>query len=253
MVHEILIVEDERNIALSLEFLMKQAGHSVRSVGDGQDALDAVADTAGSVSSSVEGGPALIEDLRAVAPEDLMARYGSMGRRLHDLAFARDSRSVNPREAAKSVSAETTFSEDIVDLDLLDGHLWRLSEKVSARCKAKGYAGRTVTLKLKTKDFRLVTRSHSLPAPTQLADALYRAGRDMLEKTGEGRAFRLIGIGVSGLCDAVETGDGSVDLFDPQAPMRARAERAMDAVRARYGADAVEKGRGLSGRESRDG
>ena len=207
-----------------------------------------------SLASKLErDGLRLIEDLRAVAPEDLMARYGSMGKRLHDLAFARDSRSVNPREAAKSVSAETTFSEDIVDLDLLDGHLWRLSEKVSARCKAKGYAGRTVTLKLKTKDFRLVTRSHSLPAPTQLADALYRAGRDMLEKTGEGRAFRLIGIGVSGLSDAVETGDGSVDLFDPQAPMRARAERAMDAVRARYGADAVEKGRGLSGRESRDG
>ncbi len=190
-----------------------------------------------------------IEDLRAVAPEDLIARYGSMGRRLHDLAFARDIRSVNPREAAKSISAETTFSEDITDPDLLDGHLWRLSEKVSARCKAKGYAGRTVTLKLKTREFRLVTRSHSLTAPTQLADTIYRAGREMLEKTAQGRAFRLIGIGVSGLSEAVETEDGSVDLFDPQAPLRARAERAMDAVRARYGADAVEKGRGLTRRD----
>ena len=186
-----------------------------------------------------------VEDLRAVAVEDLMARYGSMGKRLHDLSHARDTRTVNPREAPKSISAETTFSEDIVALDALDAHLWRLSERVSARCKAKEYAGRTVTLKLKTADFRSITRSHSLTAPTQLADAIYRAGREMLGKASEGRAFRLIGIGVSGLTTAAETGDGSVDLFDPQAPLRAKAERAMDAVRARYGAEAVEKGRGL--------
>lgn len=203
-----------------------------------------------SLASKLErDGLRRIEDLRAVAPEDLMARYGSMGKRLHDLAFARDTRTVNPREATKSISAETTFSGDIADIDLLDGHLWRLSEKVSARCKAKGYAGRTMTLKLKTGDFRLVTRSHSLTAPTQLADVIYRAGREMLNKAGEGRAFRLIGIGVSGLSSAEETGDGSVDLFDPQAPLRAKAERAMDAVRARYGADAVEKGRGLARKE----
>ncbi len=189
-----------------------------------------------------------IVDLRAVALEDLMARYGSMGKRLHDLSHARDGRSVNPREAPKSISSETTFTEDIVALDALDAHLWRLSEKVSARCKAKGYAGRTVTLKLKTGDFRLVTRSQSLPAPTQLADAIYRAGRELLERATQGRAFRLIGIGVSGL-SAAEGSEGAggdpVDLFDPQAPLRAKAERAMDALRARYGADAVEKGRGL--------
>ncbi len=186
-----------------------------------------------------------IADLRAVAPEDLMARYGSMGKRLHDLSFARDTRSVNPREAPKSISSETTFSDDISTLEALDAHLWRLAEKVSARCKAKDYAGRTVTLKLKTADFRLVTRSHSLTAPTQLADTIYRSGREMLEKAMEGRAFRLIGVGVSSLSAAAETVDTSDDLFDPQAPVRAKAERAMDAVRARYGADAVEKGRGF--------
>ena len=205
-----------------------------------------------SLASKLEGdGLRLIEDLRAVALEDLMARYGSMGKRLHDLAFARDTRNVNPSEGAKSISSETTFNEDTTDIDLLDGHLWRLSEKVSARCKAKDIAGRTVVLKLKTKDFKLLTRSHSLTTPTQLADTIYRAGREMLGKATEGRAFRLIGIGVSGLSSAAETGDGSVDLFDPQAPLRAKAERAMDAVRARYGADAVEKGRGLR-RDERD-
>jgi len=186
-----------------------------------------------------------IADLRAVAPEDLMARYGSMGKRLHDLSHARDTRSVNPSEAPKSISSETTFSEDITALDALDAHLWRLSEKVSARCKAKEYAGRTVTLKLKTGDFRLITRSHSLTEPTQLADTIYRAGREMLAKASEGRAFRLIGIGVSTLSAAREEEESAADLFDPQAPLRAKAERAMDAVRARYGAEAVEKGRGL--------
>ena len=189
----------------------------------------------------------VIADLRAVTLEDLMARYGSMGRRLHDLAFARDTRAVNPREEPKSISSETTFSEDISDIDLLDGHLWRLSEKVSARCKAKGYAGRTVTLKLKTGDFRLLTRNQSLSAPTQLADAIYRAGRELLDKASRGRAFRLIGIGVSGLHEARDDAS-AVDLFDPQAPVRAKAERAMDAVRARFGAEAVEKGRSLRDR-----
>ena len=187
----------------------------------------------------------LIEDLRAVPPEDLLARYGSMGTRLHNLAFARDTRSVNPREKPKSISSETTFSEDIDDLGLLDGHLWRLSEKTSARAKAKGYAGRTVVLKLKTKDFRTLTRSHSLTGPTQLADAIYRAGREMLDKAHEGRAFRLIGIGISTLTDAAETGGEAADLFDPDAPRRAKAERAVDALRDRYGINAVEKGRGL--------
>ncbi len=187
----------------------------------------------------------LIEDLRAVSPEDLLARYGSMGTRLHHLAFARDTRTVNPREKPKSISSETTFSEDIVDIDLLDAHLWRLSEKTSARAKAKGHAGRTVVLKLKTKDFKLITRSHSLGGPTQLADAIYRAGREMLDKAHEGRALRLIGIGISSLSDAAETGGEATDLFDPDAPRRAKAERAMDALRDRFGADAVEKGRGL--------
>ena len=186
----------------------------------------------------------LIEDLRAVPPEDLLARYGSMGTRLHTLAFARDTRSVNPREKPKSISSETTFSEDITDIDLLDAHLWRLCEKTSARAKAKGHAGRTVVLKLKTKDFRSLTRSHSLTGPTQLADAIYRAGREMLDKAHEGRAFRLIGIGISTLSDATETGGEAADLFDPDAPRRAKAERAMDALRDRYGADAVGKGRG---------
>jgi len=197
-------------------------------------------------------GLRVIADLRAVSPEDLMARYGSMGTRLHGLAHARDTRTVNPREAPKSISSETTFSQDISALEDLDAHLWLLCEKTSARCKAKGYAGRTLTLKLKTADFRLITRSQSLSAPTQLADAIYRGGREMLEKAREGRAFRLIGIGVSSLSAAGEASDGSVDLFDPQAPMRARAERAVDALRARYGADAVEKGRGLSKRKPRE-
>lgn len=190
-----------------------------------------------------------IADLRAVAVEDLMVRYGSMGKRLHDLSHARDTRSVNPREAPKSISAETTFSDDIASLDALDGHLWRLSEKVSARCKAKGYAGRTVVLKLKTADFRQITRSHSLPGPTQLADVIYRVGREMLDNAAEGRAFRLIGIGVSSLSAAEEAGGDAVDLFDPQAPLRAKAERAIDSLRARFGADAVEKGRGRGGGE----
>ncbi len=98
---------------------------------------------------------------------DLSARFGSMGDRLWHLARGEDTRRVNRDEKLKSISKETTFDEDTSDPDLLDGHLWRLSEQVADRAKAKDLAGRTVTLKLKRGDFQLVTRRHSLTDPTQ--------------------------------------------------------------------------------------
>ena len=185
-----------------------------------------------------------VGDLRRAEEATLIRRYGSMGRRLHALSHARDARRVDPRSPAKSISNETTFGEDIGARDLLEAHLWRLSEKVAARCKAKGVEGRTVTLKLKGPDFRLLTRARTLDAPTQMADAIFRSARASLAGVGEGRAWRLIGVGVSALSAAAEdTGGAATDLFDPDAPRRAQAERAVDRIRARFGDAAVRKGR----------
>ncbi len=185
-----------------------------------------------------------IADLLRWDRPDLIARFGSMGDRLYSLARGHDTRRVNRDEKLKSISKETTFNDDTADPDLLDGHIWRLSEQVADRAKAKALSGRTVTLKLKKRDFQLVTRRHSLTDPTQLTDRIYRAARDLFDHAGTTGPFRLIGVGISDLAPEVEA-DLSADLLDPGAGKRAAAERATDAIRARFGAEAIIKGRAL--------
>jgi DNA polymerase-4 len=175
---------------------------------------------------------------------DLVARFGAMGERLWHLARGEDRRRVAANAPVKSISNETTFAEDTTDPELLDGHLWRLAEKVADRAKARDLAGRVVTLKLKQSDHRLLTRRHALREPTQLADTLYRAAHALMAQVPRGPAWRLIGVGLSELGPA-EGADRAGDLLDPQAPRRAAAERAADAIRARFGPEAIVKGRGL--------
>ncbi|MFN7269215.1 MAG: DNA polymerase IV [Cereibacter sp.] len=185
-----------------------------------------------------------IADLLRWDRRDLQARFGSMGDRLFHLARGEDTRPVKRDERMKSISAETTFDEDTSDPGVLDGHLWRLAERVSDRAKAKDLAGRTITLKLKRADFRIVTRRHSLPDPTHTTDALYREARALHDAARDPGPFRLIGIGLSDLTVAGDA-DRMSDLLDPQAAARRAAERATDAIRARFGKDAIIKGRAL--------
>ena len=112
------------------------------------------------------------------------------------------------------------------------------------RAKAKRLSGRTVTLKLKRGDFQLVTRRHALTDPTQLTDRIYRAARSLFDHVVTSGPFRLIGVGISDLAPE-EQADLSTDLLDPEARRRAAAERATDAIRAKFGADAIIKGRAL--------
>lgn len=184
-----------------------------------------------------------INDLLRWDRPDLTARFGQMGDRLWYLARGLDTRRVNRDERLKSISKETTFFEDTSNPDLLDGHLWRLSEQVADRAKAKALAGKTVTLKLKRSDFQLVSRRQSLSDPTQLTDRIYRAARALLDQTANG-SYRLIGVGISDLAPE-SIADQTADLLDPAAPKRAAAERATDAIRAKFGQSAIIKGRAL--------
>jgi DNA polymerase-4 len=185
-------------------------------------------------------GVRTIGNLQRMGEADLMRRYGSMGARLARLAQARDSRSVEPHGEAKSVSAETTFNEDTADAHVLKAILRSLSEKVSRRLKRSGLAGLTVTLKLKTTDFRLRTRSRQLADPTRLADRIFSAGVELLAPEADGTMFRLIGIGMSDFADP-RLADPE-DLVDAGAAKRAAAEAAVDRIRNRFGTDAVELG-----------
>ena len=181
-----------------------------------------------------------IGQLQTMDEGDLMRRYGSMGQRLHRLSRGIDDRDVHANEAAKSVSAETTFFEDISRHEDLVPILRQLSEKVSARLKKHDIAGHTVVLKLKTADFKGRTRNRRLEDPTQLADRIFRTGLTLLERETDGTKFRLIGIGVTDLCDPQRA--DPPDLVDLQAGRRAAAEAAMDKLREKFGKAAVETG-----------
>ena len=185
-----------------------------------------------------------VADLLRWEKAALRARFGSIGERLWHLARGEDSRPVTTHAPVRSISAESTFAEDIADPDILDGHLWRMSEKVADRAKAKHLAGRVVTLKLKRADHALLTRRMALREPTQIADRIYRTARGLLAQRADRGPFRLLGVGLSDLCPE-ERADMSGDLLDPGAARRAGAERAADRIRRRFGRDAIIKGRAL--------
>ena len=175
---------------------------------------------------------------------DLVARFGGMGERLWHLARGEDRRRVSANAPVKSISNETTFGEDTSDIDILDGHIWRLAENVADRAKAKDKAGRVVTLKLKRSNHSSLTRRVSLGDPTQIADRIYRTARGLFDQVSHEGPFRLLGVGISHLSPA-STADVEGDLLDPGAGLRAGAERASDSIRARFGPDAIVKGRAL--------
>ncbi len=187
-----------------------------------------------------------IGDLQDADPRDLANRYGATGLWLARIAKAQDSRRVDPEGETKSISSETTFDRDLASYAELEAILWRQAERVSARAKKAGLAGRTVVLKLKTANFKLKTRSASLEAPTQLADRIFRTAQAALKREADGTRFRLLGVGITGLTDAA--GADPRSLIDPEGDKRAAAERAMDRIRGKFGGEAVNTGRGLKRR-----
>ncbi len=174
-------------------------------------------------------------------PKRLIKAFGAGGLRLHDLAHGRDARAVNPESDRKGISAETTFNTDLRAVSDLEDRLWACCEKVGSRARAAGLGGRVATLKLKSADFRLVTRRRTLPVPTQTSRTLFAAAREMLAREATGGAWRLIGAGLSDLEEAHEAGPG--DFFGQGEAKALKGEQAMDALRARFGAGAVVSGR----------
>ena len=179
-----------------------------------------------------------IADLQRANEVDLMRQLGSEGQRLWRLARGIDTRKVSPERGAKTISNETTLESDIADFVTLERVLWRLCEKVSDRLKSGQLCGSTITLKLKTAQFRQRTRSQSIQLPTQLASKIFSITREMLAREIDGTAFRLIGAGVSALTPAAAE-SGEADMLDTRS---AHAERAMDDVRRKFGKSAMIRG-----------
>jgi len=251
-------VEKEIGISISVglsynKFLAKIASDLQKprgfSIIGREDAVDFLADKpvgiipgigASAQSRLAKVGVTQIVHLREVSLKILFEALGRDAQRLSRLAWGEDRRSVTPERETKSVSAETTFESDLRSFEDLEPILWRLSEKVSRRLKASGLAGRSVTLKLKDKDFRLLTRTRSGLAPTQLAARLFDPARQLLKASCDGTAFRLIGIGAADLCDAADADKG--DLADQSVVRQAHMEAAIDKIRDKFGDGAVLKG-----------
>lgn len=195
-------------------------------------------------ASLEKAGIRTFSDLLRWDRKDLGARFGSMGDRLWHLARGEDRRRVSRNAPVKSISNEITFNQDTASTDILDGHLWRLSEKVADRAKATGQAGRVITLKLKRSDHSALTRRISLHDATQMADRIYRTARQLFDQVGNQGPYRLIGVGLSQIVSE-EGADLSADLLDPEARKRNAAERASDKIRAKFGKDAIVRGRSL--------
>jgi DNA polymerase-4 len=187
-----------------------------------------------------QAGFRTVGDLARAEPRDLATRWGAHGLRLSQLAKGQDARAVDPDQARKSISAETTFNTDLSGLAELEDALWPLCERVGRTARREGVAGRVATLKLKTADFRILTRRRTLSAPTQTSKVLFAVAREML--AGEiGGAYRLIGAGLSEFVDAAD----GLDLFAEEERRARRSETTLDALRERFGADAIVTGRTL--------
>ena len=216
----------------ALEFLQSRAVATLPGVGPaGAAALE-------------RNGLKKIGDIRAAGPQRMRGLYGDWGGHLFALSMADDPRKVDPHGERKSISAETTFFEDIAEIEGLEDILWPLCEKVAARCRASETAGLTLTLKLKDTKFKIITRRRQLPEPTLLAARIFSHARELLHGDADGRTkFRLIGVGLSDFSDAGEADKG--DMLDTETPKRAAVEGAVAKARDKFGRSAVLTGRAL--------
>ncbi len=185
-----------------------------------------------------------INDILSRDRKLLSEKYGQMGERLYHLARGKDHRKVSASTPIKSISNETTFSENTSDIELLDGHLWRLAVKVSDRAKSKEMLGKVITLKLKTAKFAGLTRRTSMSTPTNLAQDIYETTRMLLDREISKGPFRLIGVGISQIS---KTGSDEfvADLLERDSSKKKAVEQATDKIRKKFGPDAIGKGRGL--------
>ena len=189
-------------------------------------------------------GVRTVGDLAALPVETLVNALGrSLGRHLHDLAWARDDRPVEPDRAVKSIGHEETFGQDLFDVDRLHVQVVRQCDAVATRLRRAGVAGRTVTLKVRFGDFRTITRSRTVPRPLSAGPGLARVAAELLDGVDCGPGVRLVGVSVSNLAepeaeqlrldDAIALGE------DAEAPGDTQVASAVEQVRLRFGDTAV--------------
>jgi DNA polymerase-4 len=182
-------------------------------------------------------GVRTVGELAGVPADSLIGALGhSLGQHLHDLAWARDDRPVEPARGVKSISHEETYAQDLHDRADLEAEAVRLGDAVGSRLRRAGLAGRTVTIKVRFHDFGTITRSQTLPEPVDTGPAIARAATGLLASVDPGAGVRLFGVAVSNLDQG---GARQLSLDDVTRPGWQGASGAIDDVRRRFGDDAL--------------
>jgi DNA polymerase-4 len=194
------------------------------------------------VTALASEGFRTVGDIAAADLKHLAAVLGSSGLRLHRLAQGLDARAVDPDQVRKTISAETTFNDDLFKREDLEDELWPLCERVAKQARAEGVAGRVATLKLRTPDFKVHTRRRTLPVPIQTARTLFQVARELLAAEPGGAYYRLIGAGLTEFVPAEGAAD---DFFAGDERRTLKNEQTIDALRGKFGAGAVMTGRAL--------
>ena len=190
-----------------------------------------------------DDGIKTIGQIEELGIKEVMNRYGSIGSHIYSLSQGKDLRRVVPQRQIKSISHETTFENDISDKEVLEKKLWSLCEKVSKRSKERGLGGQTISLKLKTKEFKLISRSCTIDEPTQIGELIFQHSKTLLDREDDKIKYRLIGVGISNLKDS-ELCD-LYDLINISKTKNAKIEYAIDDIRNKFGKDLIKKGRSI--------
>jgi len=188
-----------------------------------------------------KNGITLIGQLQKMDLKKLIRDYGKMGERLYYFSRGEDSRVISSVRTIKSISNETTLNKDVSGFQEILKIMWPLCEKVSARLKQENIAGKTINLKLKTINFKIISRAVTLHDATQMAEIIYEKAKIILAPECNGNEYRLIGISMSNLIDA-EFAD-LPELIDQQKQRKIKTEKAMDKIREKFGSDIINKGR----------
>jgi nucleotidyltransferase/DNA polymerase involved in DNA repair len=181
-----------------------------------------------------------VGQLARAAPETLEDVFGHAGRELCELANGRDDRAVVPEQAAKSIGAEHTFETDTEDRDLMRRTLLALSDRVGRRLRKDGILAGGVTLKFRDDRFRTLTRAAALAQPTDVGDELFAMAWNLLSQLDwKGTRIRLLGVTASRLAPARSAEEGQLSLFQSNTNRRRRLAQTVDAIRERFGQDAI--------------
>ncbi|WP_419661597.1 DinB: DNA-directed DNA polymerase IV [Desulfosarcina variabilis str. Montpellier] len=182
-------------------------------------------------------------DIQVINPELLKARLGKFGGRLVDLAHGKDDTRVTPHTPTKSISTERTLPADTLNREDLQKHLLAQSQEVGRQLRRDGFLARTITLKMKDHDFKLMTRSITLARPTQSSEMIYQTATALLGHHRLDKALRLIGVGASSLIADTPPQQGCLFTSpDRKADGWEKVDHAIDRIAERFGRTAVHRG-----------